>query len=163
MPTVTTSDESDMMFFLALLIGVVAGMRALVAPSAVAWGAFLGLIAVSGTPLAFMGYRFTPWVFTVLAVLELVSDKLPVTPSRKVPAQFAARILMGALSGATIGAAGGSLAAGLAVGIMGSAIGTFAGSALRFRMAAYFGSDRPAALTEDLLAVILAIITIALC
>ncbi len=151
------------MFFLALLVGVVAGMRALIAPTAVAWGAFLGFIAASGTPLAFMGYRFTPWVFTVLALLELVSDKLPATPSRKVPAQFAARILMGALSGATIGAAGGSLAAGLAVGIMGSAIGTFAGSAYRSRMAAYFGSDRAAALTEDALAIIVAIAVVALC
>lgn len=152
-----------MMFFLALLIGIVAGLRALIAPSAVAWGATMAFIAVGGTPLAFMGYRFTPWFFTAFAVIELVSDKLPSTPSRKVPVQFATRILMGALSGATIGAAGGSLAAGLALGIMGSAIGTFAGSAMRSRLAALFRSDRPAALAEDVLTIILSIAVVILC
>ncbi len=152
-----------MMFFLALLIGIVAGSRALIAPSAVAWGAYLSLIAVGATPLAFMGYRFTPWIFTALAVVELVADKLPSTPSRKVPVQFGTRILMGALSGATIGAAGGSLAAGLAVGIMGSAIGTLGGAALRSRLARYFGSDRPAALVEDVIAIVLSLAVVVLC
>ncbi|MFS2150701.1 DUF4126 domain-containing protein [Rhizobium sp. Rhizsp42] len=152
-----------MMFLLALLIGVVAGLRALVAPSAVAWGAAMAIVAVGETPLAFMGYRFTPWIFTAFAAIELVSDKLPSTPSRKVPVQFLTRILMGGLSGATIGAAGGSLAAGLALGIMGSAIGTFAGSAMRSRLAAFFRSDRPAAVTEDVLTIILAVVVVILC
>ncbi|MBY3417089.1 DUF4126 domain-containing protein [Rhizobium laguerreae] len=152
-----------MMFFLALLIGIVAGSRALIAPSAVAWGAYFSLIAVGATPLAFMGYRLTPWIFTALAVVELVADKLPSTPSRKVPVQFGTRILMGALSGATIGAAGGSLAAGLAVGIMGSAIGTLGGAALRARLARYFGSDRPAALVEDVIAIVLSLAVVVLC
>lgn len=152
-----------MMFFLALLIGIVAGLRALAAPSAVAWGATMAFVAVGGTPLAFMGHRFTPWIFTALAAIELISDKLPSTPSRKVPVQFFTRILMGGLSGATIGAAGGSLAAGLALGIMGSAIGTFAGSAMRSRLATFFRSDRPAALAEDVLTVILAMVVVVLC
>jgi uncharacterized membrane protein len=38
--------------------------------------------------LAFMGYAWTPWIITVLAVAELVTDQLPSTPSRTVPVQF---------------------------------------------------------------------------
>lgn len=79
---------------LALLIGIIAGLRAMTAPAAVAWAAHLDWFDVSGTPLAFMGYRWTPWIFTALALIELVTDQLPNTPSRKVPMQFGARILL---------------------------------------------------------------------
>ena len=34
-------------------------------------------------------------IFTILAIVELVTDQLPSTPSRKVPQQFSARIIMG--------------------------------------------------------------------
>ena len=40
--------------------------------------------------------RCTPWILTVLAVGELVTDQLPTTPSRKVPVQFGTRLLTGA-------------------------------------------------------------------
>ncbi|WP_276122046.1 DUF4126 family protein [Pararhizobium qamdonense] len=142
-----------MILFLALLIGVIAGLRAMTAPAAVAWAAYLGWFDVSQTPLAFMGYRWTPWVFTVLAVGELISDQLPSTPSRKVPIQFGTRIVSGALSGSVIGAAGGSLAMGAIAGIIGAVIGTYGGAAIRARLAASFGRDLPAALTEDIVAV----------
>jgi uncharacterized membrane protein len=89
---------------LALIAGLVAGLRALTAPAAVSWAARLGLLPVDGTWLAFMGYAWTPWVFTVLALVEFVTDQLPSTPSRKVPVQFGARLVSGALCGATIGA-----------------------------------------------------------
>jgi uncharacterized membrane protein len=48
--------------FLSLLIGIVAGLRTMTAPAAVAIGARYGSIAVAGTPLAFMGYTWTPWI-----------------------------------------------------------------------------------------------------
>ena len=54
-----------------------------------------------------MGYAWTPWIFTVLALVEFVTDQLPSTPSRTVPMQFGARIVAAALSGAAIGAATG--------------------------------------------------------
>ena len=123
------------------------------APAAIAWAASLGWVDISQTPLAFMGYRWTPWIFTVLAVVELITDQLPSTPSRKVPIQFATRIIMGGLSGAAIGAAGGSLVPGLIAGIVGAVIGTYGGAAVRSRLAASFGRDLPAALIEDVVAV----------
>jgi uncharacterized membrane protein len=150
-----------MLILLALVIGVVAGLRAMTAPAAVSWAAHSGAISLDGTWLAFLGYRFTPWVFTVLAALELVTDQLPSTPSRKVPVQFGARLVTGGLSGAALGASGGALLAGLAAGIVGAVAGTYGGAALRSGLASAFGSDRPAALIEDAIAIGLAVLVVA--
>jgi uncharacterized membrane protein len=137
----------------SLLIGVVAGLRALTAPAAVSWAARLGWLDLAATPLAFLGYAFTPWIMTVLALGELVSDKLPTTPSRKLPAPFAGRILSGALCGGAVGAAGGALVVGAITGAIGGVIGTLGGHAFRARLATAFGRDLPAALLEDVVAV----------
>ncbi len=142
-----------MILALALAIGVIAGLRAMMAPAAISWAAHLGHIDLSGTWLAFLGYRFTPWIFTVLAAVELVTDQLPSTPSRKVPPQFGARIVLGGLSGAAIGASGGALATGAILGVVGAIIGTYGGAAARARLAAPFGRDLPAALIEDVVAI----------
>jgi uncharacterized membrane protein len=146
---------------LPLLIGVIAGLRAMTAPAAVSWAARVGWLKLAPTGLAFLGYAFTPWIFTVLALVELVTDQLPATPSRTVPVQFGARILMGGLSGAAIGAGGGALPAGLIAGVAGAVIGTLGGRAGRARLAAAFGTDRPAALTEDAVAIVGAFLIVA--
>jgi uncharacterized membrane protein len=138
---------------LPLLMGIVAGLRAMTAPAAVSWAARLGWINVAPTGLAFLGYVFTPWVLSVLALAELVTDQLPTTASRTVPIQFGTRIVSGALSGAAIGAAAGSLSTGLLAGALGAIIGTLGGRAFRARLAAAFGNDRPAALIEDAVAI----------
>lgn len=139
---------------LALLIGVCAGLRAMMAPALVSWAARLGWLPLDGTWLAFLGYPATPWILSVLALGELVTDQLPSTPSRTVPIQFIGRILTGSVSGAAFGAAGGMIWAGLALGAVGAVIGTLGGRAVRARLAARFGKDRPAALIEDLVAII---------
>ena len=143
-----------MSIIVSILIGIVAGLRAMTAPAAVSWAAYLGWIDLSQSPLAFMGYTWTPWIFTILAIGELISDQLPPTPSRKVPLQFGTRILMGALSGAALGIAGGMLVVGLIAGVVGAVIGTYGGAELRGRLAAAFGRDLPAALIEDIIAVV---------
>jgi len=145
---------------LALLIGVVAGLRAMMAPAVVAFGARYGALAVAGTPMAFMGYAWTPWILGLAAVSELITDQLPSTPSRKVPVQFTARILTGALSGATIGAPSGAIVSGIIAGIIGAVIGTLGGAAFRGRLAAAFGKDRPAAIIEDIIAIAGAIVIV---
>jgi uncharacterized membrane protein len=138
---------------LALLMGVVAGLRTMTAPAAVSWAAHSGWLDLGSTWLAFLGYAWTPWIMSALALMELVTDQLPSTPSRTVPMQFGARIVSGALSGAAIGVAGGSPGCGLASGIVGAVIGTLGGRAGRARLAAAFGNDRPAALIEDAVAI----------
>lgn len=140
-------------YLLALLIGVIAGLRAMTAPAMVSWAAHLGWLDLGGTWLAFLGNSWTRWILTLLALGELITDQLPSTPSRKVPAQFGARIVTGALSGAAIGAGSGALIGGLLAGVVGAVIGTLGGSAFRARLAKTFGSDRPAALIEDAVAI----------
>lgn len=141
-----------MLIVLAALIGIVAGLRAFTAPAAASLAARYGYLSVGGTPLAFLGYRWTPWILLVLALAELVTDQLPATPSRKVPVQFGTRIVMGALAGGAI-AAQGALHAGLAAGAVGAVVGTLGGAAFRARLAAVFKQDRPAALIEDGIAI----------
>ncbi|MBB3932150.1 putative membrane protein [Kaistia hirudinis] len=142
-----------MIYVLALLIGVVAGLRAMMAPAAVSWGAYLGWFAVGGWA-GFMGHWIAVAVFTVLAIVELVTDQLPSTPSRKVPPQFGARIISGAFCGAVLASATGSLIVGLIAGAIGAVIGTLGGAEVRGRLATSFGEDRPAALIEDAVAII---------
>ena len=137
---------------LALLIGVVAGLRAMTAPAAVAWAAYLGWLDLGGSWLAFLGNVWVRLILTALALLELVTDQLPSTPSRTVPVQFGARIVTGGLSGAAIGAAGGSWVGGLLAGAAGAVVGTLGGRAFRARLAGAFGIDRPAAFVEDAVA-----------
>ncbi|CDZ25876.1 DUF4126 family protein [Neorhizobium galegae] len=150
-----------MVYILALLIGVVAGLRAMTAPAAIAWAAYLGWLNLSGSWLSFMGTIWAVGIFTILAVVELVTDQLPSTPSRKVPQQFGARLIMGALTGAAIGTPYGGWIVGLIAGIIGAAIGTYGGAAVRGKLAASFGKDPPAAFIEDAVAIVAAYLIIA--
>jgi uncharacterized membrane protein len=97
-----------------------------------------------------MGYKYTPVIFTVLAVGELINDKLPKTPSRKALPSFIARIVSGALVGGTIGASRDMLVLGLVAGALGAVVGTLGGAAVRAKLAVLFRKDLPAALLEDL-------------
>jgi uncharacterized membrane protein len=145
-----------MVFALAFLIGLVAGLRAMTAPAVLSWAARAGWLNLQGTPLAFLGAAVTPWILTLAALGEIVNDKLPKTGSRKAPGPFGARIVMGALSGAAVGAAGGALAAGLLLGAVGAVAGTLGGYELRARLARAAGRDLPIALLEDAVAIALA-------
>jgi uncharacterized membrane protein len=94
-----------MFIVVALVLGIVSGLRAMTSLAVTSWAARMGLLAVSGTPMAFMGFKYTPIIFTLIAIGELINDKLPNTPSRKVPPQFIVRVLSGCLVGATVGTA----------------------------------------------------------
>ncbi|HVQ07705.1 MAG TPA: DUF4126 family protein [Allosphingosinicella sp.] len=147
-------------YLLALAIGAIAGLRALTAPAAICWAAYLGWFSLAGTPLAFMGSVWAAGAFALLALLELVGDQLPSTPSRKVPVQFGARLAMGALCGAAIGASRDMLVPGLVAGIVGAVIGTYAGAAFRAALTRAFGRDLPAALIEDAIAILGALLIV---
>ncbi len=149
-----------MIITLSLLIGVIAGLRAMTAPAAVSWAAYLGWLPLGGTPLAFLGHVAAPYILTALAIGELITDQLPKTPSRKVPVQFGTRIVSGGLAGAAVGAPGGMLVAGLVTGAVGAVIGTLGGAAGRARLAQSLGRDLPAALIEDAIAIIGAVLIV---
>ncbi|HEX3986485.1 MAG TPA: DUF4126 domain-containing protein [Acidobacteriaceae bacterium] len=146
-----------MLLLAACLAGVVAGSRSMLAPALTSWFAWMGLLPVARTPLAFMGSSIALVIFSVLAVGELVVDTLPRTPSRKALPGFATRIVSGALVGATVGAAGYLIIAGLLLGVCGAVIGTLGGAAARGALARSFGRDLPAALLEDAVAIMIGI------
>jgi uncharacterized membrane protein len=142
-----------MIYLLAVAIGAVAGLRAMTAPAAVSLAAWAGWFSLDGTPLAFLASPWAAGVLTLLALVELFGDTRPSTPSRKVPIQFGARLVTGALAGAAIGAHETMLVPGLVAGIVGAVIGTYVGAALRSALAKGFGRDLPAALIEDVIAI----------
>ncbi len=138
----------------ALLIGVVTGLRSMTAPAAVSWAARLAWLHLENTWLAFLGFAATPYIISGLAVLELITDKLPKTPSRKTPGPFAARVVVGALCGAALGASNYVLAGGLIAGAVGAVLGTLGGYEFRSRLVgAIGGNDLPIALLEDAIAI----------
>jgi uncharacterized membrane protein len=146
---------------LAVAIGLIGGLRTMTALAAVTWAVWLGHPDLTGSWLAFLGHRYTPWIVSLLALAEFVTDQLPSTPSRKVPLQFGGRILTGALTGAIVGLEGGVLLPGLLAGVAGAVIGTLGGAEVRRRLAARFGRDLPAALLEDAVAIVGALLVVA--
>jgi uncharacterized membrane protein len=139
-------------YLLALVLGVITGLRTMAAPTAVSIAARMGWLDVTGTSFAWLGYSWTPWILGLLAIAELVVDQLPTTPSRTTAMPFIARLLAGTLGGAAIGVAHGWMGGGIIAGITGATVGTLAGYAVRMRLARAFGRDRPAAFLEDLVA-----------
>jgi uncharacterized membrane protein len=137
----------------AFLIGVIAGLRCMTAPAVVSWAARLGWLDAAGSAIGFMGDAATPYIFSVLAIGELIVDQLPKTPSRKAPPGFISRLVTGALCGAVFGAAGQALAVGAIAGVAGAIAGTLGGYEARARLARALGKDLPAALIEDAIAI----------
>jgi uncharacterized membrane protein len=124
--------------------------------AAASWAANRQQIPLQGTWLSFLGFRFTPYITSLLAVGEVINDKLPKTPSRLVPPQFAGRVVIGALTGSAIGVSRGHFVIGALSGIVGSVVGTLGGARGRGFAARLLGRDLPAALAEDILAIALA-------
>ena len=140
-------------FLVAFLFGVIAGLRTFTAPAVVVWAVHLGRLDVTGSWLQFLGNVWVRWVSTALALVELIVDQLPTTPSRTVPMQFAGRLIMGTISGAAIGASAGQALEGGIAGFVGATIGTLGGSRARAWLANALHNDHPAALIEDAVAV----------
>lgn len=150
-----------LVLLLALLIGVIAGLRALTPPAAVAWGAALGWINLDGTWAEWMSHPITVTVLTILLVVELVTDQLPNTPARTVTVQFAARLLTGAfagavlVTGAVLAAKTGTIISGIGAGVVGAVLGTMGGYRARKALVERNGgNDLPVALLEDAIAVL---------
>jgi len=140
---------------LSLAIGVVAGLRSLTAPAVVCWAAQWNWINLQNSSISFLGSIRAAWIFTALALAELVADKLPFTPARTKPVGLVARIITGGLCGAALCVtAGESLILGAILGAVGAVAGTFVGYELRHRLVTKRGvSDVVVALIEDAVAI----------
>lgn len=143
-----------MIYLAALLLGMVAGLRAMIPLAAISWAARAGWLDFGDAWFAFLGNAWVPWVLTALALGELVTDQLPSTPSRTVPVQFGTRLIVGAAAGALVAfGIGAPWIGGLVAALVGAIGGTLGGRALRARLASAFGRDLPAALVEDAVAI----------
>jgi uncharacterized membrane protein len=142
----------------ALGIGFVAGLRSLTAPAAVSWAAHLRWLDLQGTPLAFMGSTTAVAIFSLLAILEYVADKLPRTPNRTRPGPLITRIVTGSLSGACLTvSAGQPLLTGAMLGGLGGVLGAYAGYEIRRRLVRRLQvKDFGVAVAEDVVALGLA-------
>jgi len=143
-----------MTLFLALLIGFFGGLRSLTPPAAAAWAAYLGWLRLE-RPLSLVGAVPAVAVFTLLAAMELVADKLPGIPNRTSPPGLIARVLSGGFAGMCVAASGAQgIVLGAALGVVGGVAGTFAGYHARTGIVKALGTrDVYVALVEDLIAV----------
>jgi uncharacterized membrane protein len=142
----------------AVGIGVVAGLRSLTAPAAVSWAAHLGWLNLHSSPLAFMGSTVAVAIFSLLAIGELIADKMPKTPGLTSLVPLLARILVGGLCGASLCvSANQSLLIGALLGGTGAVIGAFGGYDIRRRLVSKLNTkDIFIAISEDLITIGLA-------
>jgi uncharacterized membrane protein len=138
----------------AFLIGLFAGLRSLTAPAVTAWAAYLGWLKLD-RPLSLIGSVPSVVIFSLLAAVELVVDKLPSTPGRTQPPGLIARIVTGALTGACVAVGGGQAAiAGALLGLAGGVVGCFGGYQARKGLVKALGKpDIYVALVEDIIAI----------
>lgn len=138
-------------FTLSLLFGAVAGLRALMAPAALA-------MAQQRRPHGSAHWLAAPPVERTLAAMaagELLYDKLPIAASRLSPPLLSGRLLAGAMCGAA--SAQLDQRAGAVVGAAGALAAGYAGYHLRKRAGAATGvPDAIIGVAEDAIAIGLA-------
>lgn len=137
------------MNFRPLLIGLAAGQRSMTPLAAVALAARAGGLAPGNDAPSFLGGRCVAVGATLLAVGEILGDKMNSAPDRTVPPGLAARLISGGLAGAAMAprALRGRAAA---LGAVGAVVGGYAGLALRKRAMRRYGQRR-SGLVEDVL------------
>src|SRR5215212_8732330 len=143
-----------MTLLFAFLIGLFAGLRSLTAPAAVAWAVQLGWFTLA-RPLTLIGSLPAVIILSLLALTEIVFDKLPNTPNRTAPVGRVARIVTGGFTGACVTLGGGRSAfVGAGLGLIGGIVGCFGGYQARARLVRFLGQpDFNIALIEDLIAI----------
>ena len=153
-----------MLYVLCVLIGAVTGLRSMTGIAMVTVGAHRGWLHLAGTGLRFLARPVSMYIFVLLAVGELIADKMPV-PSRVSAGPLVLRAVFGGLSASALAAAAGeSWVAPALLGAVGAVGGAYAGYWLRrtiTRTADATGKgeprrgvpDLPVALVEDAIAI----------
>ena len=115
----------------------------------------MGWLHLDGSWSAWVANKISLVVFSLLAIGELIADKLPFIPGRTQPGPLGARIVFGALCAAALCLSGGaSLLLGAILGGAGGIAGAFAG--YNYRRWLSRGAKLPdllIALLEDVVAV----------
>lgn len=144
------------------LLGAATGMRTFTPMAVICWFAYAGYVPVDGTWAFWVAKLVTAVIFTVLAVGELVGDKLPRTPDRTAMGPLLARILFGGLVGGIVAVSlNGSEFEGVILGVGGVLVGAFGGYLVRREIVLRSGSkDWPVAVAEDLITVGFAVLAL---
>jgi uncharacterized membrane protein len=144
-----------MVLALIFAIGIIAGLRALTAHAVVCWAAHLGWLNLQNSHLAWMGSVAAVAIFSILALAEIVNDKLPATGKRTAPPSLVIRSITGALAGTALAiAASQSVLLGIVLGALGALAGSFLGYEVRHRIVTGLKiPDFPIALLEDAIAI----------
>jgi uncharacterized membrane protein len=144
------------LLFAAIQIGFVSGFRAFTPVALISWLAVWGWVPLTGSSLWFLGTVPGAIITSVLALGELIGDKLPRTPSRIAPGPLGARLITGALCGAALCLAGGQTwIGGMIAGAVGAVVGAFAGFNVRRALVSKVGApDLVIAIVEDLATII---------
>jgi uncharacterized membrane protein len=134
------------------LLGFATGLRTFTPLALLCWYARLGYLPTDGTWASWTGRLGVALAVTVLAVGELIGDKLPKTPNRTDAAPLIARVGAGGLCGAICATAmSGPGLEGLLLGVVGTVVGAFSGFMVRREVVERLCcKDWPIALVEDL-------------
>lgn len=147
------SSSTALMYAQAIGLGAVAGMRAMSAPALLSYAATTGQNeGLSKTPLASQNVSKT---LGLLAVGEMIADKLPAIPDRTSTSSLAARAASGAFAGAAIfNSEKKSVGIGAAVGALAAVASAFAAFQVRRKAGKELNVPDPVvALVEDALVV----------
>lgn len=145
------------------LLGAASGLRTFTPMAVLCWFAYLGYLPVDDTWAFWTAKLVLAILFTVLALLEFVGDKLPRTPDRTSLGPLLARVAVGGLVGGIVAAAlNGPELEGIVLAVGGVLVGAFAGHLFRREIVLRSGGkDWPVAVGEDLIAVGIAVVAMA--
>jgi uncharacterized membrane protein len=141
------------------LLGLATGLRTMTPIAVICWYAYIGYLPVGGTWATWTARLSVAILFTVLAVGELIGDKLPKTPNRISPAPLLARLTFGGLCGSIAATAiSGPGIEGVLLGVLGALLGAFGGFMVRRHLRERFECDDwKVAVCEDATAILFAI------
>ena len=156
---------NPVVFFVVLVgFGILSGLRSLTPIALISWLAIWGWTPVAGAPFWFIGTETFAIIISILALLELIADKLPKTPARTHLMPLIGRLVTGAISaGVVCFSAGRPWITGLVFGGIGALAGTFGGYHLRRLLVTSLRiPDFVVALAEDVLTIAGALLLIQL-
>jgi uncharacterized membrane protein len=158
------------LFLLCMLIGGATGLRSMTGIAMVTLAAqphwpHLKWLHLSGTGLSFLAHPVAMIIFVLLALGELVADKLPFIPARIQPGPLAARFAFGALCASALAVAAGvsgvlPVLLPALIGGIAAIVAAYAGYWLRRSITARGVKDLPIALLEDAAAILLALFAV---
>jgi uncharacterized membrane protein len=141
------------------LLGLTTGLRSMTPIAVMCWFAYLGYLPVQGTWAAWTAWLWVAIAWTVLALAELVADKMPWIPARISKGPLLWRLVLGGLAGAIAATAmAGPGIEGVLLALIGTLLGAFGGYMVRRDVVEKSGiKDWQYAVGEDLFTILAAV------